>query len=245
MQFRAIHSMLIAMLAFGLAGCEWLGSDAAEPRARGAATADPVIARALNDPLMSDPDLARRSEANALLSYADSSALPVLEATADTSRQAREAARNELLKGGAIGALPQAMPGSGGKNLGKLVEVSAILAASGAPSVCGPAVREGFDWAVRLAAPAAIMPLGMVEHAAGAEAPGCRLRLVRYLTPASIEDALTYHHALASRAGFEVRRYAEPEAILRATGKNGEDLRVHVRPALGGMNAVDLVYRFR
>jgi len=34
---------------------------------------DPVVARALHDPLMSDPDLASRNEANAILGQADSS----------------------------------------------------------------------------------------------------------------------------------------------------------------------------
>lgn len=233
---------LAALVALGLAGCDRLTGDASAPPAPRNDAADPVIARAFNDPLMSDPDLARISTANAAVDHADQSALPVLEASGEAARQARDAARAELLKTGPIADLPAIAPGSGGPDLAAMSAPAEILAALDAPAACRSALREGFGWAARLKAPAAILPLGMTEYAAGSESPGCRVQVVRYLTAASVEDALTYHHALAQRAGMSAQQFTAPEAIVAASGKNGAQLRVHARSAPGGMNAVDLAW---
>lgn len=246
MDQRFLLPFQAVFMACALAGCDAFGEssqiESAPERVLAASTPDPVIARALHDPLMSDPDLARRSQANAVLGYADSSALPVLEAGPESSRQAREAMRSELLKSGAIASLPAAKPGSGGATLGDHAEVSVILAALNAPAACTPHLREGFDWAARLTLPAAIMPLGMEEQSAGTDGPGCRLRLVRYLAAASFDDTLTYHHTLASRAQFKTQRFDQPETILIARGPKDEHLHVHIRSAPGGMQAVDVVF---
>ncbi|MGY6552585.1 MAG: hypothetical protein ACXIT4_11955 [Erythrobacter sp.] len=203
---------------------------------------DPVIARALNDPLMSDPDLARRSEANAVLGFTDSTALPVFAATSDAKLQAREAARRELPGGGAVAALPPLAAGAGAQSLGGLTGIDALLAASGAPAGCAKVVREGFDWAAKLPDPARIMPHGMAMQAAGAETQACRLRLVRYHTAAGIEDALIYHHTLALRAGMEAALYDRPEAMLQASDEAGRMLRVQARADPSGMNEIDVIY---
>jgi len=199
------------------------------------------MARALHDPLMSDPDLARRSEANAVIALGDSAPLPMFTATPESSAKARETARTALLEGGAIPPLTALSAGAGGKALDKFDRPGAILAAAGAPPACREA-NSGFGWAGRLSAPAQIAPLGAVELAAGSDAPQCRVWMVRYLTAAPLEDALGYHDVLAQRAGFSVKRYDQPEAIIAATGKQGENLRVHVRALPTGMNAVDLVF---
>jgi hypothetical protein len=232
-----------AGLALAVGACDLLGggADASRSAQDKAAMADPVIARALHDPLMSDPDLARRSQANAVIAFADSGALPVFAATPEASARARDAARAELLAAGAIPATTAIKPGAGGVAFADEAAVADLLAAAGAPKACRAGVRTGFAWAARLAAPAAIMPLGMVDEAAGSDVPACRVRVVRYQTAASVDDAVAYHDTLAQRAGFTVQRYAEPEAILMANGKKGETLRVHARSLPSGMSAVDLV----
>ena len=231
-----------AILAFVLAGCDASGGSSPAERIAAKPPIDPLISRALNDPLMSDPDLARRSEANAVLAYAVSSALPVLEAGQQSANEAREAARSHLLEGGAIAALPVAEKKPSGASLAEITDPAQLLIASGAPSACLQGLRNGFEWAASLAMPAAIMPLGMAQIAAGSDGPECSVRVVRYLTAASIEDSLVYHHTLASRAGWRVTLHAEPEAILSARGKDHEKMQVHLRAAQGGINAVDVVY---
>lgn len=237
----SILSLAPVLLAFSVAACDPVVSEGASAHT-GAAAADPVMARALYDPLMSDPDLARRSEANAAIAYADHRALPTLPASPNERQRARDAIRDALLTGGAIPPLSPVIAGSGGRALGGAATIADMLAALNAPEACRAAANPGFDWAAKLASPALIAPLGMVEEAAGSDAAACRLRAVRYLTPAPLEDALIYHDILAQRAGLSIERRDTPEAALAGTGKQGEALRVHLRTLASGMTAVDLVF---
>ncbi|HSJ79565.1 MAG TPA: hypothetical protein VK913_12590 [Erythrobacter sp.] len=204
---------------------------------------DPVVARALNDPLMSDPDLASRNEANALIGFADSSALPTFAATTGAARAAREAARLELLDGGAIPDLP--LPGTEprGKALGPMVGPADLIAALGAPASCARQLDQNFTYAADLPPVASIMPHGMVVQAGGADSQICGIRIVRYQTAAAIEDVLEYHNAQAVRAGLRALRYRVPEDIIAASGARDETLVVHVRKPAKGLTSVDLLYR--
>lgn len=200
---------------------------------------DPVIARALNDPLMSDPDLAARNEANAAIGFADSTALPVLPASSADAQAAREALRLELLESGPIPDLPLAQE-SGGKALGPMSGAADLLAAVGAPGPCAAGLTEDFALAASLPPAAALPPRGMVQQAGGSDGPGCRLRIVRYLTAAPREDVLQYHHARALRAGLTSQRQGD---AIAASGKGAEKLVAHVRAAPHALTGVTLVYR--
>ena len=87
---------------------------------------------------------------------------------------------------------------------------------------------------------APVMPHGMVRVAAGVDQPGCTLRIVRYVTPALVEDALQFHYTVASRTGMELKVYAEPEASLIGD-RRGTFLRVFARETSGDLTAVDVV----
>lgn len=224
-----------------LAACSPGGSDAAGDTAAALAR-DPVVARALYDPLMSDPDLSVRNEANALIGFAGESALPVLPASSEAAQKAREAARIELLEGGAIAPLPGPVSGPGPVP-GRGATARELLGALGAPESCAPALTQGFAWAAAMPTAAAIMPHGMVVRAAGADTPSCRLRLIRYHTPVAGEDALEYHFTRATRAGLTPLRYAEGEPGIAAIAAGGEALAVAVRDTASGMTEVDLLYR--
>jgi hypothetical protein len=204
---------------------------------------DPVIARALHDPLMSDPDLASRNEANAAIGFADSSALPVITGTREDAQAARDAARLELLAYGPIPELPEPRPDSRGAALGPGASAGDLLKALGAPARCAKQLREDFALAASLPQTAAIMPRGMVQQAGGADSAGCRIRIVRYSTAAAGEDVLQYHYTRAGRAGLKPARYAAPEDVIAAKGRDGAALVVHVRPGVHGLTSVDLLYR--
>ena len=203
---------------------------------------DPVMARALHDPLMSDPDLASRNEANAAIGFADSSALPVIDGTIAEAQRARDAARLELLEEGAIPELPEPREGARGRPLGPMASAADLLAALDAPAHCAGKLREDFALAASLPKPAQIMPMGMVMQAAGADRAGCRIRIIRYATAAAPEDVLQYHFTRAARAGLKPARYAAPEDIIAGEGKDGSALVVHVRPGAHGLTSVDLLY---
>jgi hypothetical protein len=200
---------------------------------------DPVLARALHDPLMSDPDLASRNEANAALGFADSHALPVFAASSQEAQAAREALRLELLEGGAIPPLPRA-EGDAGKMLGPMTSAAQLLSAVGAPAGCKAGLIADFALAASLPPPAAIPPRAMVMQAGGADLADCRIRIIRYASAAPREDVLEYHHTRALRAGLKASRQGD---TITAVGKGAERLAVHTRAAPGGLTGVTLVYR--
>ncbi|MBI1403673.1 MAG: hypothetical protein GC147_10705 [Porphyrobacter sp.] len=200
---------------------------------------DPVLARALHDPLMSDPDLALRNQANALLGFAGEAALPVFPATPEEAEAAREAGRLELLEGGAILPLPAIVAGQGPLPPPG-ADAAALVAALGAPQRCATLIDEGFGWAADLPPAAAIMPHGMVVQAGGARRAPCDVRIVRYRTAAAPEDVLQYHATRAGRAGLLPSRFAEG---IAASGADGRLLVVAARRGPSGLTAVDLLYR--
>ncbi|QIQ86643.1 hypothetical protein [Erythrobacter sp.] len=227
---------------FALAAC---GSQDEAP-ARDPLTADPLLAAALNDPLMVDPDLSWRNEANAAVTIPASHALPPLTRSDEAALAAREAARLELLEEGSVPDLPSPAAHPGPSGLADARTAPAMLEAAGAPAACAERLDEGFAFAADLPDAARIMPHGMVQQAAGGGA-GCEARVIRYLTPAAAEDALQYHVTRAARAGLSPKLFEEPERSLAAADGEGEDgvegnLIVAVRPGPGGMSAVDLVW---
>ena len=224
-----------------LAACGPGGGEAAQ--GQGLIAADPVIARALHDPLMSDPDLASRNEAAAAIGFADSAALPVLKGSSAAADAAREAMRIELLESGKLPDLPPATQAPGPAPLGPMTGAQALLGAVGAPAPCAAGLKEDFALAATLAPAAAIPPRAMVVQAGASDAKGCALRIIRYLTPAAPEDVLQYHHVRAGRAGLAPTRHAAPGDSIAARGKGNERLVVSLRKAANGMTGVTLVYR--
>lgn len=234
---RRLASLAVApMLA--LAAC---GSQPERP-ARDPLAADPLLAAALHDPLMIDPDLSWRSEANAAVTIPASNALPPFARSDEAALAAREAARLELLEGGSVPDLPTPAVFPGPSGLAEARTAPAMLDAAGAPARCAEGLAEGFAFAADLPPPARIMPHGMVQQAAGGGA-GCEARVIRYLTPAAAEDALQYHFTRAARARLSPKVFEEPERSLAAVdAEGGGNLVVAVRPGPGGMSAVDLVW---
>lgn len=204
---------------------------------------DPVVARALHDPLLTDPDLASRNAANAAIGFVDSAALPVLKPGPDEARKMVEAMRIELLEGGPLPELPAPQPGEGGAGLGPMSGPSELLTVVAAPETCAGRLREDFALAASLPAAAAIPPRAMVVQAGGADAQGCALRIVRYATAAPVDDVLQYHYTRAVRAGLSVKRFAAPAPSMSAEAAGGERLAVHLRQTPQGLTGVTLVYR--
>lgn len=231
-----MRSAVYLLLPGLLAAC----SQAEEtPDVAAALASDPLAARALHDPLMSDPDLSALSEANAAFDFAGDSALLVILATPEAAQAAREAGRIELLEAGAIEPLPAPARGSPAVP-GRGASAGELLAALGAPAACGPALQQGFAWAASLPLPAAIMPQGMAVRAAGSAEPTCQLRLVHYHTAAAAPDVLEYHYNRALRAGLAPQGSGEG---IHARAPGGETLLVSVRATVSGLTEVDLAYR--
>lgn len=237
MSTRAI--ILLALGAITLASCG--SQDGEEGVAAIVTTPDPLVARALNDPIMVDPDLVLRSEAFAALSVRHDHALPPPLSTQESAEAAMQAATRELLESGSLVDLPLASGTAAGEALALGMSARQVIEATGAPARCIGELGEGLDWTARMPDAARIMPHGMAMQAAGADNDRCRMRIVRYVTPVGIEDALRYHFNRADRAGMTTQRYAQPEGIIDAE-RGSEHLRVQARPGPGGTSAVDLIY---
>jgi len=236
---RALSPLPFALVlahALALAGC---GEEPAAKTGGDPLAADPLLAAALHDPLMTDPDLSHRNEANAVLTVPASHALPPLRRSEEAAQAAREAARLELLEGGRIPELPRAGAAKGPDGFAGAPTASAMLAAAGAPGRCTRGLEAGFAFAADLPAMARIMPHGMVRAAAGGTA--CGARAVRYLTPAAGEDVLQYHFTRAARAGTAPRLHDAPVRMVAASGEGGAML-VAVGAGPGALTAVDLVW---
>ena len=204
-------------------------------------TKDPLLARALNDPLMVDPDLSLRNEAISVFAYRDGHPLPPVAASEDASARAREAARLELLEGGPIPPLPPSSSSGGSVALGNLAFAEEMIAAVGSRTDCLDRLEDSLIWSTRMPDTSAIMPHGMVQQAAGVDVDTCVIRIVRYLTPASIDDVLEYHFTKIDRARFQIELFDGPEKQMRAERRD-QALAVHVRQGPGGMTAVDVIH---
>lgn len=200
---------------------------------------DPYLARALNDPLMVDADLAYRNEANAAITIGFDHALPSFKGSDATASAARETARLALLEEGTIPDLP--FPDEAGPvSLGESYGVEAVLENVGAPPSCRKGIVGDFAHAADMPEAAPIMPHGMVRVVAAVDQPDCTLLLVRYVTPASKDDAMQFHYTVASRTGMDPEIYNEPEASLMAD-RRGTYLKVFARETSGDLTAVDVI----
>ncbi|GMN02732.1 hypothetical protein [Erythrobacter sp. MTPC3] len=237
---RAFLAAQIACLT-GFAMLAACAPEAAESDGDAAEIRDPVMARALNDPLMSDPDLSHLNEANAALTIRYDMALPPLTSSPELASRAREVALAQLLTGGPIADIPQAQTAGAPQSLAALRYAGDIAKAAGSPANCADLLTDSLDWAAKMPDAAMIMPHGMVQQAAGTDAGNCSLRVVRYLTPAAPQDVLQWHFAKADRARLDTRIYRAEDEVMIADGRTARVI-MHTRPAQGGLAAVDLIY---
>lgn len=234
---RAVPFCAVLAVFASLAACSEEGVEAE----REILGDDPLLARALNDPLMVDPDLASGNEANAIIAFRDGHPLPPIAASDEAASLAREVARLELLENGQIPTMPSASGNPGPASLADLTTAGEMVEAVGARTDCIANLDGSLIWSTRMPPTSSIMPHGMVQQAAGVDEGTCVIRIVRYLTPVSEQDALEYHFAKADRERFQIERYAEPEAQIRGERRN-QTLAIHVRPGPSGMTAVDIVH---
>lgn len=238
MHIRAFSSGILVLALLSMAGC---GEEPVDEATDRMLMQDAQLSRALHDPLMVDPDLAWRNEANAIIAYRDGHPLPLFEARDDAAIRAREAARGELLRDGQIPSLPSFTNGAGGVSLADLRLAGEMVEAVGAPRECVSRLQGDLLWSTRMPEEAPIMPHGMVQQAAGISAADCDVRVVRYLVPVAVDDVLEYHFTKVERARFDIALFDAPEKQLVAERRDRK-LVMSARPGPRGMTAVDLVY---
>ncbi|WP_427965811.1 hypothetical protein [Altererythrobacter sp.] len=203
---------------------------------------DPLVQQALNDRLMTDPDLAFQNEGNAALTIGYDHSLPRIENGPEITALTRDETRMALLDGGEIAELPASISEPEIASYTEDLSAEERARMAGVAEACAQGLEHSTIWAARLQDYAEIVPRGAVVDAAGSDRAGCKLRIVTYRTPLAIEDVMQFNFTLAVRAGFDPEYLAGsgPERAIRGR-KGGKNLAVYVRPGFDGLTDVDIV----
>lgn len=230
---RLIASLLPIAL---LAACSNAAEDAAEAEAM-----DPAMEQALNDELMTDPDMAGRNEAGAALSGTGNGGVPNI----DTSARAIEAARSRAVD--MVGGAAALKPAPKARQLADDAPDGAAMAAAARAVVspgganCAEKVSYTTGWAAKLPPEFPVYPRANTQEAAGTDEGACALRAVTFHTPVPLNEVLAFYATRAAAGGFSVdHAIRDGEHILSGTQGRSAYV-VYARAFDGKVTEVDLV----
>ncbi len=188
---------------------------------------DPVVAQALDDPLMTDPDLSSRNEAAAAITIRTDGRLPVIAVSPEEIAAARAEAAAMVGGSANLSALPQSsetIPPVSGDGDPAAAQLATLLTDARCRSHLAPSTI----WAARLPGALPVYPRGQVVSAAGSDAKGCRVRAIAYRTPVSPTEVTAFYHHLATTAGLTALHASDGAGeVLRGTGEGvAYDIRV-------------------
>lgn len=201
---------------------------------------DPMLTAALDDPIMSDLDLAQQNQANSAITVAGvSGSLPPMAESPDHIARARSDLERLM---GAPGRIfdappPQTVTGVLGKAYSATAAMRVAGGTIGKPD-CASQLEYSAIWAARMPPAFPIYPRAETQEAAGTDAGGCRVRAVTYRTPVPTGEIVDFHYTLGRRAGMEVALVEEGgqqrlsgnadgrafEALIRPYGENGTEV---------------------
>lgn len=201
---------------------------------------DPALISALADPLMVDPDLSSQNRAAAAIAVGGPpvAELPLVERSPQAIEDAREEARQ--LAGGTLKSAPMPEPGNAAQVAGITASQIAASVAGVGPACAGKA-EYGMAWSLSLPEPLAIYPQGHLREAAGTDRDGCRMRVVRFLTPVEAGDVVDFYFTRLSAAGLGVKHLLSGGMHVLEGGKGNLAYAVHVRKLENGLSRVDVV----
>jgi len=235
---RSLALLLVAAAVLG--GC---GSKQEQARQR---EVDPEMAAALQDPIMTDPDLSGQNRRGAALAGGGAAMATVpLE---DIGDEIGNAARAEALAlaGGSLKPLPPPLAPQSPEAIPVPGETAMLTARRvlGAGDPCLGKVDFTMAWAARLPEPFPVYPRGHVQDAAGSDRDGCHLRVINYRVAVLPGDVLGFYYTRALRAGFATSQRVAGDARMLSGAKGAARYAVIVRPAAeSGLTEVDLITR--
>jgi hypothetical protein len=198
---------------------------------------NPVVTQALDDPLMTDPDLSSRNEGAAAITVRTDGPLPALPVSPDAVGSARAEAAAMIGGEDKMAAVPPAtgtVPAL--KTDHSLSDHLALLADK---TACKAPLRDSTIWAARLPQALPVYPRGATIAATGGEGTGCRVIALQFATPVPLPEVLAFYWQRARAAGLApVRRSAGDASVLQGQGKGTAfDLRARSE---GGQTLVEL-----
>lgn len=229
--------LLASVLPFVLiAGCGDKGNDKAEADAM-----DPASEQALNDEMMTDPDMAGRNEANAALSGTGNAAIPNI----DKSASAVEAARDRA--GELVGGRSNMVFAPGAKALGNNATPSRAMVAAAKAAVapggenCGEKVTYTSAWAAKLPPAFPVYPRANTQEAAGTDEGACALRIVSFFTPVALDEVLAFYYTRAKGAGYSAEHVTAAGDNILSGMKGDAAYVVYGKRLPQGVTQIDLV----
>ncbi len=223
-------------LAALLAGCGDGGEAEFLPPER-----DPVAVQAVNDQIMTDPDLSSRNEANAALTSSTDNTTPPVVGT----REAIDAARMQ-----AVELLGDTVPELGKVAAAEADETIPPSAAIGLQDMaaltqtyrpCAAGMGYTANWAVNWSSALPIYPLSNLREGAGNTSGGCSLRAVSVITPVARDEVSAFYSAKARKEGMVVSIEAiGPAHRITAQGR-GIDARIYLVSTPYGQTRIDMV----
>lgn len=204
---------------------------------------DPALSAALDEPLMTDPDLVGQNRANSAASLPPQRGyLP----TVDNGPERVSAARAEALElvggPGKMADAPEAREVAGALPAEAALTAAARAAvAPGGDRNCATQVSYTMQWAALLPATFPVYPQGAVQEAAGTDTGGCALRVISFVTPVPIDDVIDFYFTRAKDAGYSAERVLQNGYDVLAGVKGGAAYVVYARRMPSGNTEIDLV----
>lgn len=201
---------------------------------------DPAVSAALAAPLMTDPDLASRSNRGAVLFGGGPPRIeiPSEPDSPDTAGQAKVEA--QALAGGAlVHVAAPVTSGTGGEPVEDLATAARVTL--GLAPNCAETLSYTAAWATKLPGSLPIYPRGHVQEAAGSDGGGCNLRAVDFHTPVGVGDVVDFYYTRARAAGFQVRSGNLAGDRMVRGSKGAVRFAVLVRQSADGMTEADLI----
>lgn len=235
------RAILLAPLLL-LAACGDAPADTAEDAldvelAEAANGSDPMLATALADPIMVDPMLATRSNADAVRPPAQP--YSGLIASPDTA---------PLRDGGEESETAPAPQGECRECAVARDSVTLAALAKRQPAqlvgTCAPGLAYSARWASHLPSDLPLHPAARLAEAAGNDRDGCALRVVSFTVAKPLQSVTDFYYTRAKRAGYTAEHKADAEGQHMLAGvrqRDGAGYAVFLSERAGGGTLVELI----
>lgn len=213
-----------------------------DPQSHPITASDPITTSALNDPLMSDPDLVSQNLSDSAYSYSVGAPLPVFK---EKQGSAIDAHQDALMQLGGLGKVITPPQPVGDLTISESEALDALgrLTRLGVSESCLGSGLFSAQWMAKLRAGLALYPRAQIREAVGANGDGCNYLAGIYRTRAATDDILAFHYTMAVRAKYRLTHTsADRWHSLEGKGPGGHlEITVHTRT--DGLNEVGLAWR--
>lgn len=198
---------------------------------------DPMLATALADPIMVDPQLATRSNADAVRPPAQPYSAPIPAPDIAPAREVPAPAES---------APPPQGDCSGCAGARDAVTLVALARRQPKALVgsCAAGLAYSTRWANHLPADLPLHPAARVLEAAGNDRDGCALRVVSFMVAQPLQSIADFYYTHARQAGYSASHRADAEGLHMLDGvraRDGGSYALFLSERADGGTAVELI----